>query len=58
VAIRHPEAAALCERLIQGGVVPDFRAPDSIRFGMSPLTTRFRDVHRGLATLRGLCRGD
>ncbi len=54
VSIRHPEAARLCERLLAGGVVPDFRGPDSIRFGMSPLTTSFGDVYRGLERLRGL----
>lgn len=54
VAIRHPDASRLCERLIAGGTVPDFRMPDSIRFGMSPLTTTFRDVHRGLDRLRAL----
>jgi len=35
-------------------VVPDFRAPDSIRFGLSPLTTSFSDVARGLAVLADL----
>jgi kynureninase len=54
VAIRHPAAAALCERLMEGGVIPDFRAPDSIRLGMSPLTTSFRDVHTGFVKLRAL----
>lgn len=54
VSIRHPDAARLCERLIDRGVVPDFRAPDSIRLGLSPLTTSFADVHRGLAVLREL----
>lgn len=54
VSIRHPDAARLCERLIAGGVVPDFRRPDSIRFGMSPLTTSFSDVRRGLDRLRAL----
>ena len=57
VAIRHPDAAPLCERLIAAGVIPDFRAPDSIRFGMSPLTTSFVDVHRGLERLRTLLEG-
>jgi kynureninase len=57
VSIRHPGAAALCEALIAARVVPDFRAPDSIRFGMSPLTTSFRDVHRGLDHLRALLIG-
>ena len=38
------------------GVLPDFRAPDSIRIGLSPLTTRFVDVARGLEILRDLAR--
>jgi kynureninase len=54
VSIRHPDAARLCERLIGRDIVPDFRAPDSIRLGLSPLTTSFADVHRGISTLREL----
>jgi kynureninase len=54
VSICHPEAARLCERLLAGGVVPDFRGPDSIRFGMSALTTSFADVYCGIDRLRGL----
>jgi kynureninase len=51
VSIRHPEARRMTADLIARGVVPDFRAPDSIRFGLSPLTTRFRDVEAGVAAL-------
>jgi kynureninase len=54
VAIRHPEAKALTTALIERGVIPDFREPDSIRIGLSPLTTSFVDVHRGLAVLADL----
>jgi kynureninase len=54
VAIRHPEARRLTRALIKRGVIPDFRAPDSIRIGLSPLTTSFGDVHRGLKVLRKL----
>ncbi len=54
VAIRHPEARRLTSELIARGVVPDFRGPDSIRIGLSPLSTSFADVHRGLAALRTL----
>jgi kynureninase len=57
VAVCHPEAARLCERLVAGGVITDHRAPDAIRFGLSPLTTRFRDVHAGLDRLRRLLEG-
>lgn len=44
VTVRHPEGYAIAQELIDRNVVPDFRAPDLIRFGMSPLTTRFTDV--------------
>jgi kynureninase len=54
VTLRHPDAQALVQSLTEGGVIPDFRHPDGIRIGLSPLTTRFTDVHDGLASLRTL----
>jgi kynureninase len=54
VALAHPQAKRLCAELIEHGVIPDFRRPDVIRFGLSPLTTRFVDVWDGVETLRTL----
>src|SRR6185369_8882868 len=54
ISIRHPDARRLTRALIDRHVLPDFRAPDSIRIGVSPLTTSFEDVHRGLSVLRDL----
>jgi kynureninase len=54
ISIRHPDAKDLTRDLIERNVIPDFRAPDSIRIGLSPLTTSFDDVHRGLLALREL----
>jgi kynureninase len=54
VAIRHPDGRRLTSELAARGIIVDFREPDVMRFGLSPLTTSFEDVHRGLATLRGL----
>ncbi|HXG25616.1 MAG TPA: kynureninase [Candidatus Binatia bacterium] len=54
VAIRHPRAKELTETLKARHVITDYRAPDSIRIGLSPLTTSFADVAEGLATLRNL----
>ncbi len=54
VAIRHPDARALAAALIARGVIVDFREPDIIRFGLSPLTTSFADVDRGIVALRDL----
>ncbi|NNE12848.1 MAG: aminotransferase class V-fold PLP-dependent enzyme [Ilumatobacter sp.] len=45
VCVHEPEAAAIVRRLAdERSVLADFREPDVIRLGMSPLTTRFRDV--------------
>jgi kynureninase len=57
VTLTHPDAAALTAELIGRGIIPDFRHPDGIRLGLAPLTTRFTDVHDGLAALRGSLRG-
>jgi kynureninase len=56
VSLAHPESYAICQALIGQGVVGDFRAPDILRLGFSPLTTRFVDVHRA-ATLLGEVMG-
>jgi kynureninase len=52
VAVRHPRGRELSDTLRMQGVITDFRAPDSIRLGLSPLTTSFSDVHRGIDSLR------
>jgi kynureninase len=54
VSIRHTEARRLTRSMIDRGVIPDFRAPDSIRVGLSPLTTSFADVHAGISAIRDL----
>ena len=54
VAIRHRDAPRLTRELIAGKVIPDFREPDTIRFGLSPLTTSFTDVARGIEAIHRL----
>lgn len=44
IAFRHPNAYEICQALIDVGVVGDFRAPDVVRFGLTPLYLRFADV--------------
>jgi kynureninase len=44
ISFRHPQAFQLCQALIEVGVISDFRAPDVIRFGLTPLYLRFADV--------------
>ena len=54
VGIRHPDARRLTAAMLERRVIPDFRAPDTIRIGLSPLSTSFADVHGGLSVLRDL----
>lgn len=54
VALRHPDARALCAALTERGVVPDFRTPDRVRFGPAPIATRFVDVWDAMDSLRSL----
>jgi len=46
VSLRHPEAYAVMQALIERGVIGDFREPDILRFGLTPLYLSFADVHR------------
>ncbi len=54
VAIRHPAARRLTSDLAARGVIVDFREPDVMRFGLSPLTTSFDEVRLGIEALRDL----
>ncbi|HKX90344.1 MAG TPA: kynureninase [Sphingopyxis sp.] len=44
VVFAHPESYAVMQALIERGVIGDFRAPDLMRFGFTPLYTRFEDA--------------
>ncbi|MFY0692094.1 MAG: kynureninase [Paracoccaceae bacterium] len=51
VAFAHPEGYAIMQALIAHGVIGDFRAPDILRFGITPLYTGPHDIIRAASTL-------
>ena len=59
VTIRRPGFREVTSALWARGVIPDFRAPDGIRIGLSPLSTSFVELYdameviRAVATARG-----
>jgi kynureninase len=57
VCFAHSEGYAIVQALIARGVIGDFRAPDLIRIGFAPLTTRFVDVAAAAIALADICLG-
>jgi kynureninase len=52
VTLEHPEFRVATAQLWELGVIPDFRPPDGLRIGLSPLSTSFAEVYQGLAAVR------
>jgi kynureninase len=52
VTLEHPDFRIAVARLWELGVIPDFRPPDGLRIGLSPLSTSFGEVFRGLEAVR------
>ncbi len=51
VSFRHGEGYAIMQALIAHGVIGDFRAPDILRFGFTPLYIDEGDVTKAIETL-------
>ncbi len=51
VSFAHPQGYAIMQALIAQGVIGDFRAPDTLRFGFTPLFIDATDVARAVAVL-------
>ena len=51
VALTHPEGYRIMQALIARGVIGDFRAPDVLRFAITPLYQRFEDIWRAVEIL-------
>lgn len=53
VSLAHPDAWRMIRALIEvGNVIPDFRSPDNLRFGLPPLYTSFLEGHTAIQRLR------
>lgn len=54
VSFRHPEGYAIMQALIAQGVIGDFRAPDILRFGVTPLFIGEAEVIRAAEILQDI----
>jgi kynureninase len=59
VSLRHPEAYRICKALIDPDlgetvVIPDFRDPDNIRLGITPLYTSYTELFMAVREIRNI----
>jgi kynureninase len=52
VTIGHPDFREVTQRLWADGIIPDFRFPDGIRLGLSPLSTSHVETITGILAVR------
>ena len=57
VSFRHPQGYAIMQALIDRGVIGDFRAPDVLRFGFTPLYIGESEVRGAVAVLKQVMDG-
>ena len=54
ISFRHPRAYQIVQAMIARGVIGDFRDPDILRFGLTPLTLSHADVWRAGNMMRDI----
>ncbi len=59
MSLRHPEAYRICKALIDPDlgdtvVIPDFRDPDNIRLGITPLYTTYTELFAAVREIRNI----
>ena len=61
VSLRHPEAYRICKAMIDPDVgeyivIPDFREPDNIRLGITPLYTTYEEIFIAVREIRNIVK--
>jgi len=54
VSFRHPDGFAVMQALIGRGVIGDYREPEVLRFGLTPLYLGYADVWDAVEALRDI----
>jgi kynureninase len=52
ITVDHPRFREVVGLLWERGVVPDFRPPQGLRIGLSPLSTSFAELEAGMESIR------
>ena len=56
LSFAHPQAYAICRAWADAGVIADFRSPDLLRIGFSPLIVRFAEIEQAVLALAEVVR--
>jgi kynureninase len=61
ISLKHQEAYRICQSLIHPinskiKIIPDFREPDNIRFGLTPLYTNFIEIWKTVERLKNIMK--
>lgn len=57
ITIDHPGFRTMLPELWADGVIPDFRNPEGLRLGLSPLSTSFEETYVGIKAIADSLRG-
>lgn len=58
VSLRHTDGYAIMQALIARCIIGDFRSPDVMRFGMTPLYLRYQDIWDAVSGLAEIMDGE
>jgi len=58
ISYRHPHAFEICQALIAAGVIGDFRSPDVVRFGLTPLYLGHEDIWQAVDRLHAILQSE
>jgi len=57
VTVHHPEMQEVVTTLWKRDVIPDYRDPGGLRIGLSPLSTSYDELERGIDSIRQVLDG-
>jgi kynureninase len=52
ITLRHPQMQKVVATLWERDVIPDYRDPGGLRVGLSPLSTSYDELERGILAVR------
>ena len=58
ISFKHENAYPIMQSLISQGVIGDYREPNILRFGISPLYMRYQDIWKAIMCLKNIMQSN